>query len=330
MNRKRVLTALIAALLFASIAMAVDVRDFHTAGETDWGPAIQSAIDSLKDTDPRWPDESGGEIRFSKGRHVVTTPILMRCPGVIISGEGSPYSHACTIEWRGKDSAGALFTFVAPPASGNRSNGFRMRDIKLYGNKSGVAFRFAAKARYSRDFVFERVSVSYFAKVFEFQKGPSHAWGGLVCNTCTLVYNGQVLDATAGGANEWRFEDCLLSKNGLGSEGWSPTYAFDFRGGDNGVFEGCILEGQPRALRVRKFQQLRITGCRFEGNATSEDPVVLVEDSNGVYIQAYHRVLGSEQTAEAPPTILLRRCRDYEVSPQLGKVHIERRWEPRF
>lgn len=312
--------------------MSINVRDFIREGTRDAGPGIQTAIDSLVDPNNAWPDESGGEIHFPKGRYIARTPIIVRCPGVIITGEGSPYSHTCAIEWQSEDPDAALFTFVAPK-SGPRSNGFRMENIKIYGNKknkSDVAFRFGPKERYCRDFVFDRVGISYFSKAFEFSRGSSRTWGGLSCLNCTFVYNGQVVDATQGGANEWRFRDCLLSKNGLESEGWEPTYAFDFFGGDNGVFDGCILEGQPRAIRARRFQQLRIIGCRFEQNATTSDPVVLVEDSSGIFIQAYHRVVPSEEKADAPPTILLRDCRNYEVKPMYGGVSIKRKWEGRY
>lgn len=342
-----VVVAFLYVYLIAAIAMAVNVRDFIPEDVTDWGPTIQEAIDSLKDPKGGWSDASGGALHFPKGRYPVKTPILLDCPGLLITGEGSPNSYACTIEWQGTDPQPesddprtplpprtALFTFVGPDEKrqGPTSAGFRMSNIRIKGNKhdkenTGIAFRFGPKGSYCKGFIFDGVTFEYFAKVFEFAAGPSRTWGGLVCTNCTCRANGQVVDATQGGANEWRFRDCMLSKNGLG---WAPAYAFDFLGGDGGIFDGCILEGMPRALRVRRFQQLRITGCRFEGNATSKDPVVWIEDSNGVHIQAYHRVLGSEEKPTAPPTIMLRDCHDYDVSPQLGKVHIERRWEGRY
>ncbi len=300
----------------------INIQDFISKKSTDCGPGIQAAMDSLADDNPKWPDTSGGKICFPKGRHIVTTPIIIRHP-VTILGEGGT-SYVCSIDWRGD---GSLFTFVS---DNNWTAGFRMEDIELRGRKSGTAFRFGSKQKYYRGFQLNNVSIAYFAKAFETTKTAQSWWGHLVCNNCTFHYNGQVVNATKGQLNEFDFNNCILSKNGLESEGWDPQYAFDFFGGDNGSFNRCNLEGQPRVLRVERFHQLRLMGCRFENNATSEDPVVYIKDSSGIYIQAYHRVLQVESKPESPPTILIKNCHDYEVKPMLGKVHFERGWEPRF
>lgn len=304
----------------------VSIDDFLAQGAkaTDSGPAIQAAIDSLVDPDPRWPDKSGGKIRFGKGRYFVRTPIFIRVPGVIIEGCGGPHSHVCSIEWRNDDVKAALFTFestVSKPA------GFRMRDILLRSDKkTGVAIRFGEGSGYTRDFILESVGVKYFAKAIEV--GQSDAkWGGLTLRNCTMIFNDQVVDAIAGRLNETHVDQGLYSKNGTEN----GPYAFDWLGGTNISFNQVVLEGQPRVLRLRRAQGLRVMGCRFEGNATSKDPVCLVEDSSFISIRdSFHRLLGTEQAPEAPPTILLRRCRDYYVTPMLGRVQIERIWEPRY
>jgi len=324
------LATAVAVLLWSTAALAVDIAP--QPGVTDYGPVIQQAIDSLVDTDGVWPDESGGVINFAKGRYPVATGVTIACPGILIRGVGSHKSFACVIEWVNSDPGAALFTFRSDVDRSKRAHGFRMQNIKLRGKKAGVAFRFAKHDAYSHDYLFGRVSATYFAKVFEVRKGKVRLIGGPVCNNCSFTYNGQVVDATEGAFNEFRFRDCQFHKNGLATEGWGPTYAFDFKRGSDGLFDGCILENQPRALRVRNFQNLRVVGCRFEGNtnAYQSDPVVLVEDSCGVWFDAnFHRLLKAEHGPNVPPTILLRNCRGYRVSPMLGRVHIERDWGSR-
>lgn len=327
---------LLTAFCFPLPALAVDLADYPPDDKTDWGPSFQAAINDLKH-DGGWDHESGGKIVLGPGRHRVTTPILVDCPGVIIEGCGNPFSYSCTIEWNNPDPKKALFTFVSPasPRSG-RSNGFAMRDIRLvdYGNlKAGknarvdtTAFRFAQSSRYSRDFCFDRVTANYFGTVFRTEGGGT--WGGVCASNCTFVYNGQVVDATSGGAwNEWSFRDGLFHKNGLKAEGWPARYAFDFRSGSQGTFDACLLEAQPRALRLRDFISFRMSGCRFEGNATSGDPACLIEGCSGGYIRAFHRVVPAEEKPGSPPTIVLRNCTDYDdVKLLYGKLDIEDTW----
>lgn len=333
----RTLCLLLVLCYLLPTAWAVDLADYPPDNPKDWGPSFQAAIDDLKDPDGGWDHESGGEIVVPKGRHRVVTPILVDCSGISIVGCGNPFSYSCTIEWDNPDPTKALFTFVAPRQKSRRSNGFAMTGVRLIdiGNlRAGkrarmdtTAFRFESE-RYSRGFQFE-VTANYFGTVFDVASG---CWGGIVLNRCSLTYNGQVLDATADGwVNEFKFRDCQLHKNGLKAEGWPAAYAIDICRGSNGTFDATILEGMPRSLRARKFHGLRVTGCRFENNATAggTDPVVLVEDSTGVWFRDnFHRVVPAEEGPDAPPTIALRRCTDYEVSPMMGKVQIERNWEP--
>jgi hypothetical protein len=93
---------------------------------------------------------------------------------------------------------------------------------------------------------------------------------------------------------------------------------------------GCVIEDQPQVMRVQRYQGIRLEGVRFEGNATGENPVCLFEDCNGIYIQAFNRVLNAEDSQQAPNVIELRRCRDYDIAPTMGGVKIWRKWEPRY
>lgn len=300
----------------------------------DWGPSIQQAIDDLRDPDGgRWPDTSGGVIHFPKGRYPVKTPIIVRCPGIHLIGEGGPKSYACTLEWRGKNTEDAMFTMISKTPRPDRSHGFNLENLSIFAKKKGIAFRFSPPDNYLRPFRFSNCAIKYFAKVFEFQKiqgGKCGTWGGLNVLDSEVTYNGQIIDATNGLLNEWQFNRCLLSKNGLADEGWEPTYAFDLFGGSNGAMYGCVIEGQPRAFRARRYQGIRLEGCRFEDNAVSEDPVCLIGECNGVFIQAFHRVVRRENKESSPPTIRLVKCRDYNVDPMLGGVQIWRSWEGRY
>ena len=305
---KRFLTTITAALVLAATANAeVRLEDFKESGDRGWGPAVQRAIDSLVDPKLSWPEQGGGRIVVDKGRHDLYPPsVIVRCPGIIIVGEGTTNaSRSCTFERKGTDPTEAMCIFVGPDAAnkGPSSAGFQMENIHLWGNSLGTAFRFGPKGRYVRGFKFENVSFRYFDKVFEVMDGPQRTWGGLVCRDCTMQYNGQILVALGyysgvdkgGCVNEFLFDNCLLSRNGLATEKphWPPAYAFDLFGGDQGRFRDCILEGQPLALRARRFQNLILDGCRFEANAQpGGKPVVLVEDCRGVWInRCHHRVV---------------------------------------
>ncbi len=346
MNPTRVLTALIAALLLTTVAWAADVRDFYKVGDKCWGPAIQRAIDSLADTDDRWPDRSGGTVHFPKGHYPVTTPITIDIPVTIKGETAAPY--ACSIEWKGTDPEDpeveekveeedadatddekkkkkkrrALFTFHRHDWDAN----VRFEHIEIRSNKSGVAIRFDStdKFQYTRGYGLYDVTIVGFATAIEVTGGGKQRWwGNLTCTDCTIHYCGAVVDATAGQLNETRFYGCTMTKLGLASEGWKPQYAFRFRGGDNIGFYGCNLEATPRVLdvdRVRGFEI--VNNCRFEGNATTDDPVVHIRNTNDVRVKVSHRVLKIEERKGAPPTILLENCRNYNVEPMAGRVHI--------
>lgn len=296
------------------------------ACRSDWGPAIQSAIDRC--------GQLG--IYFPEGLYKISTPIHIRRPGVTITGPGSPRPKNCILEWHGPAEQ-AMFNFCGLRDS--PSHGFSLRDIGVRARPAGAtAFRFGPEINsYSRGYHFENVGVGYFRKVFDFTatRGKCGQWGDLTIERCSFCYNGQVIDATGWGLlNEWRIRDSFVEKNGLSSEHWEPAYAIDVKGGDNATLQNVVLEGQPRAVRVRKHQGFRIEGCRFEGNACAEarstDPVCLIQDSNGVYLQIYNRVLKAENKPEAPAIVRLQDCHDYEVAPMYGRVEIFRHWEPRF
>jgi len=326
----RVVLMLILVVL-CSTAMAANIRDYAD-DSSDWGPAIQRAIDNLVDDDGKWPDMSGGIIEFPRGRYPVKTPIIVRCPNVALRGCGGPKTYACTIEWQGENPNDALFTMVSKdkPAT-ERSYGFKARGIYFHAKKSGTAFRFSPPDQYLRPFKFADCAIKYFAKAFEFQNAPggSSTYGGLAVLDSELMYNGQVIDATSGRLNEFQFQRCLIEKNGLQSEGWEPQYAIDLKGGSNGAFYGCVLEAQPLVIRVRQYYGFRLEGCRFERNLTlaTDQPPCLFEDCNGVYVQCMNRLLSGGTGPDKPPIVELRRCRDYRVEPMAGAVTISREWE---
>jgi hypothetical protein len=332
MKMKRFLTALIAALLFASVAWAANVRDFYEEGDHGWGPAIRRGLAELKDDNPRWPDISGGTLHFGLGRYPVyddDEPIVIDIPVTITGETAAPY--ACSIEWRGTDPNAALFTF----RRGKRPGDVRFSNIEIRGRKVGVAFRFdsTGKTQYTRRFRFDNVTIAQFAIAYEVTGGGTqNCWGNLVCTDCLIHYCGTAVDATAGQLNEFTFKQCILSKHGLKSQGWEPRYAFRFRGGDNGTFSRCSFEGSPRVFDVDRFQAFAIVdNCRFEGHyrETSDDPVVRIKDSRGINVDVYHRAPNGEIRPDAPPLFLLEDCEGYDIKPLRGggTVTIRNAWK---
>lgn len=296
---------------------------------TDWGPVIQRAMNALVDPKPdRWPDISGGVIRFLTGIYPVQTPIRLPCRNIRLIGEGGPTSFACCLQW---ERTGPMF-IVPGKDSVENGSGLCVSNMSFRGPKgNSVLFRFENSEKYNRCFLFERIGASYFGKVFEFADGT---WGSVSVTDSDLVYNGQVLTATTPGIiNETNFTRCWLEKNGMASEAWSPAYAIDVLGGDNLSFYACNLAAQARALRVQRFQDLRMDGCRLEGNAgkdDSTDPVIYIRKTNGIYLQIYNRVLKAENDSGLPNHVELHECHDYEIKPMLGGVRIWRRFEPRY
>ncbi len=318
---KRFLTALIAVLLFASVAWAVDVRDFREKGDHGWGPAIRRGLAELKDDNPRWPDTSGGELHFGLGRYPVYDdgePIIIDIPVTIKGETAAPY--ACSIEWKGTDPDAALFTFKRHDWDAD----VRFSNIEIRSaNKAGVPFRFDSKDQYTRGYRFDNVTIVRFAKAFEVTGGGKQKWwGNLTCTDCTIHYCGAVIDATAGQFNEVRFTRCTMSKHGLASEGWAPQYAFRFRGGDNIGFYGCNFEASPRVFRVDRVNGLQlINNCRMEGNATSADPPIHITNSRNIDLQIYNRALKIEERPDAPPTVLLEDCKDSFACQRMWQIY---------
>lgn len=316
------------------------LTDYPPDDPGDWGPSFQQGIADLSDHAGGWKHASGGKFVVPKGQYPVTTPILVDCPGIIIEGCGSPYSHACTIEWDNPDPKAALFTFIAPRAKARRSNGFAIRDIRLIdvGNrriKKGAkvdttAFRFTDYKVYTRDFLFQRVSANYFGAVLRVEAEGS-CWGGVCCENVHFTYNGMVLDAVRGTVNESYFQG-QYHKNAVEAEGWPKRYAFEIdgrHGGDNITFERAILEGMPRALRATDVRNLHLTACRLENNALTPDPVVWIRNSPYTRcVGNYHRVVPAEEVPGAGPTIRLEGCENSFVTPMDGKVERIKKWEP--
>jgi hypothetical protein len=310
--------------VFAAVASAADIADFLGDDRTDDGPAIQAAMDSLSDTDGRWPNTSGGVIALPKEHspYRVETGVVVPCGGITLQGEGNPTTYATWIDWRGGD--GALFTIRCPKDKQKDPAGFRVTDLKITSRSyTGTTFRFEQLEVYRHDFYFDRIGVGQFDKVVEVIAGANKYVGGLSFTHCRLPYNTQIVDATDGRINESHFDRCLLSKSGR-----DGRYAFDLRGGSDISWNRCIVEQQPRFLRARYTYGLSIVGCRFEGNATSRDPVILVEDSAGVYVQrCFNRVLSSE--SKTTPLIRTVRCRGVDIQKDLsGTIEQERAWGP--
>lgn len=315
-----------------------NLADYRRNGDSpdDWGPVFQRAIDDQIDPNPSWPPESGGNLVVGEGRHTVVTPVIVRCPGILIEGCGGPNSFRCSLEWRNKDPDAAMFTFVAKdkPAT-SRSGGFQMKNIRVHGwDNPGVAFRFSPPEIYERPFNFKNVGIDYFGKGFEVLSLPGAkcvTWGGLNMTDCNLMYCGQAIDAgrgygKSGVLNESTFIKCLFSYNCRKSN----RYAFHFFGGSNILCVACVFENQERAILVERFQGFGLRGCRFENNATGDDPVCLFKECDNVSFQAHHYVTSAEDKPDAPPIAVFSDCENVDNKPIPGKVVIERPYTGRY
>lgn len=307
-------------------------------GGEDDSVQIQEAIDSLADVDSRWPNTAGGVIRLQKGEYTLRERVHVHCAGVTIEGEGNTSTFACTLNWYG---SGPMFRLPVTEDKYTRSTGFRMADICLRRraySKAAVAFDFGELKLYDRGWRFDRVSASYFDKVFALKRGKASVLGSLECTQCSFNYNTQVLDATDASLNQSRFRDCLMTKNGVGDPD-PDRYAFDFKYGNNVIFDGCNIEHQPRAIRARKVQAFTISACRFERNVGSTDPVVLFEKSKDIWVhRCFHRIVRDEENSDTT-TLHFRDCEDIDYSHSrlrkiivekngIARVVLENNWEP--
>lgn len=336
MMRDPLLKALAGVLVIALAVWAAqrlfgaDLDDFMADGKPH-GQAIQEALDSLVDSDGRWPNTSGGTLHISRGVYNVYEPITIPCGGITVQGVGGLATLNCLINWRGE---GAMFT-LASPSHKDRRSGVRFADIAMKGRNGNTLFRFADNKTYVRPFIFDRVTANYFGTVFAFERDKVSVWGGLQCTACVFNYNGQVVRATStplgstgGTVNEVEFRSCQLHKNCVGTD----EYAFDFSWTSKVSFDGCILENQPRVLRVSHTLGVRVVNCRFERNIRPgiAAPLVIVDKCRKVRFESnVHRIVPDEESKDAPVTVLIRDCDDITVPTGLRKVVIERtKWRP--
>lgn len=324
MRRLRLLLGVLMLVVLpaAQRCRAADLADFMADGKPH-GQAIQEALDSFVDPTPGWPNQSGGELRFGRGQFNVTEPIIVPCGGITIRGAGGLGTMVCVVNWRGE---GALFEFASPSYADHRG-GVRFVDIQFRGNKKNTAFLFTAADSYARPWIFDRVAAKYFGCVFDFRRGKKSTWGGVQCAGSEFTHNGQVMKATSdptthGTANLVSFRDCLLSKNCQGTD----KYAFDFCWTTGIEFTRCVVEAQPRFLRCRHVVGVTLEGCHYESNIVSgvRDPVTLFDRCRTLrFAGNVHSIVQIERVKDAPATVHIKDCRDFNAPAGLRKVLIE-------
>lgn len=278
------LAALIAVAAFAAAALAVNVRDFHKDGETDWSSAIQEAHDSLKDPKTGYPDMSGGELFFPCGEYPISNPVILRLGNLTLRGEGGKWNDTKTT-WLRNTGDGPMFVF---PHDESKPNGFRCQDMLIEGNRKNCGFRiWTGTAGFRRDFTWDRVGFFYLRKAIETQRdGGQRSVGNLKLFECVASQNAQVLaareglkDATPGWSSEKAVEariitltirDCEIRQNtplhvpDVAAQ--DERYVLDLGGARCVRIRDNCLEGQWNVIRIYGGRVLILDGNYFEGH----------------------------------------------------------------
>ncbi len=286
MISRRCWTALLAVFVFATAAMAVNVRDSIEEGAKDHGPGIQAAMESLVDSSGGWINKSGGVVDFD-GSFVVKTPITIPCGNIHLRGTASGWGQfkSCWIRWIGE---GPMFIF---PSDAKRYNGFKMSGMLLYGNKKSTAVKIHTGDVFSRDFTFERVGARGWNKVLEIADAPggTSRIGNLKFRDCTWSGNNQLIDAREGWINMLTVDGCEWRQN--------PTpegeYLIDLHRPTCIRLRDSCFEGQRDFLRITDGDTIIFDGIYLEGQ---RGVVMRISGTNQVDMgPVYYRVIGADK-----------------------------------
>ncbi|TNJ63947.1 hypothetical protein FE784_22545 [Paenibacillus hemerocallicola] len=312
----------------------VSVKWFGAVGDglTDDTAAIQAAMDCMPE---------GGIVFFPDGTYRTTSRLIVKHRNVMLSGTGKRSIQHLHRAGEHNFGSNVSSTILADHAGdcvwlshANNINGFVARHLtfvtnvmKASGSQSLKAercfgFDLGGEGQFSREFVFEHVSVGKFGKAFELyasspSSGTSSAGMGVIrIQNCSTMHNdfiARTIDATA-------WNGFVYDYNEGGNNGKSAGMGGIHISGHNISICRNVLEGQRDTIRISGGQRgLTIKNNYFEAN--TGEAIIYVHRHNGPFDigenymsrpQTTHRVLISQS--------LNGRCSDPYWPQQTNKM----------